>query len=148
MTVVNTNGSSEIFEQIIRISEEDVIIGISFPRYSMRTLKALEFASNRKAKVITLTDSVHSPITLYSSCNLIARSDMASIVDSLVAPLSVVNALVVALCMKKQKEVISTLETLEQIWDEYQVYSKDELNMVNDKVELSVPGEQEDEEDE
>lgn len=59
-----------------------------------------------------------------------------------------VNALVVALCMKKQKEVISTLETLEQIWDEYQVYSKDELNMVNDKVELSVPGEQEDEEDE
>ena len=148
VTVVNTNGSSEIFEQIIRISEEDVIIGISFPRYSMRTLKALEFASNRKAKVITLTDSVHSPITLYSSCNLIARSDMASIVDSLVAPLSVVNALVVALCMKKQKEVISTLETLEQIWDEYQVYSKDELNMVNDKVELSVPGEQEDEEDE
>lgn len=103
----------------------------------MRTLKALEFASNRKAKVITLTDSVHSPMTLYSSCNLIARSDMASIVDSLVAPLSVVNALVVALCMKKQKEVISTLERLEQIWDEYQVYSKDELNMVDNKVELS-----------
>ena len=100
---VNTNSSSEIFEQLIRISEEDVIIGISFPRYSMRTLKALEFASNRKAKVITLTDSVHSPMNLYSSCNLIARSDMASIVDSLVAPLSVVNALVVALCMKKQK---------------------------------------------
>ena len=67
----------------------------------MRTLKALEFASNRKAKVITLTDSVHSPMNLYSSCNLIARSDMASIVDSLVAPLSVINALVVALCMKK-----------------------------------------------
>ena len=137
VTAVNTNSSSEIFEQLIRIGEDDVIIGISFPRYSMRTLKALEFASNRKAKVITLTDSVHSPMTLYSSCNLIARSDMASIVDSLVAPLSVVNALVVALCMKKQKEVISTLETLEQIWDEYQVYSKDELNMVDNKVELS-----------
>lgn len=134
---VNTNSSSEIFEQLIRIDEDDVIIGISFPRYSMRTLKALEFASNRKAKVITLTDSVHSPMTLYSSCNLIARSDMASIVDSLVAPLSVVNALVVALCMKKQDEVITTLETLERIWDEYQVYSKDELNMVDDKVELS-----------
>ena len=73
---VNANGSSEIFEQLIRINEEDVIIGISFPRYSMRTLKALEFASNRKAKVITLTDSIHSPINLYSSCNLIARSDM------------------------------------------------------------------------
>ena len=137
MTAVSTNSSSEIFEQLIRIGEEDVIIGISFPRYSMRTLKALEFASNRKAKVITLTDSVHSPMNLYSSCNLIARSDMASIVDSLVAPLSVVNALVVALCMKKQDDVITRLETLEQIWDEYQVYSKDEMNLVGDKVEMS-----------
>lgn len=135
---VNANGSSEIFEQLIRINEEDVIIGISFPRYSMRTLKALEFASNRKAKVITLTDSIHSPINLYSSCNLIARSDMASIVDSLVAPLSVINALVVALCMKKQEEVITTLETLEEIWDEYQVYSSDELNLVEDKVSFTA----------
>ena len=131
---VRTNSSSEIFEQLIRVGEDDVVIGISFPRYSMRTLKALEFASNRKAKVITLTDSIHSPINLYSSCNLIARSDMASIVDSLVAPLSVINALVVALCMKKQNEVITTLETLEEIWDEYQVYSSDELNFVEDKV--------------
>ena len=137
VTSVHTNSSSEIFEQLIRIGAEDVIIGISFPRYSMRTLKALEFASNRKAKVITLTDSVHSPMTLYSSCNLIARSGMASIVDSLVAPLSVVNALVVALCMKKQKDVIATLETLEQIWDEYQVYSSDELNQVDDSVSLN-----------
>ena len=110
------------------VSVVDVNIGISFPRYSMRTLKALEFASNRKAKVITLTDSVHSPMNLYSSCNLIARSDMASIVDSLVAQLSVVNALVVALCMKRQKEVVSTLETLEEIWGEYEVYSRDELD--------------------
>lgn len=137
---VNTNGSSEIFEQLIRINEEDVIIGISFPRYSMRTLKALEFASNRKAKVITLTDSIHSPINLYSSCNLIARSDMASIVDSLVAPLSLINALVVALCMKKQQEVITTLETLEQIWDEYQVYNSDELNQIGDTVTLHYEG--------
>ncbi|MCH4278845.1 MurR/RpiR family transcriptional regulator [Mediterraneibacter sp. NSJ-151] len=133
---VNTNSSSEIFEQLIRIGEEDVIIGISFPRYSQRTLKALEFASKRKAKIITLTDSVHSPINIYSSCNLIARSDMASIVDSLVAPLSVVNALIVALCMKKQEEVIGTLETLEQIWGEYQVYSGDELNHIEDNSEV------------
>ncbi len=136
VTVINSNGSSEIFEQLIRINEEDVIIGISFPRYSMRTLKALEFASNRKAKVITLTDSIHSPINLYSSCNLIARSDMASIVDSLVAPLSLINALVVALCMKKQEEVITTLETLEQIWDEYQVYNSDELNQIDSTMTL------------
>lgn len=135
VVTVNTNSSSEIFEQLIRIDEKDVIIGISFPRYSMRTLKALEFASNRKAKVITLTDSVHSPMNLYSSCNLIARSDMASIVDSLVAPLSVINALVVALCMKKQRDVVTTLETLEKIWGEYQVYSSDELNQVNMEIE-------------
>ena len=133
---VNTNSSSEIFEQLIRIGEDDVIIGISFPRYSQRTLKALEFASKRKAKIITLTDSVHSPINIYSSCNLIARSDMASIVDSLVAPLSVVNALIVALCMKKQEEVIGTLGTLEQIWGEYQVYSGDELNRIEDNSEV------------
>ena len=113
VTAVHTNSSSEIFEQLLRI------------------------ASNRKAKVITITDSVHSPMNLYSSCNLIARSDMASIVDSLVAPLSVINALVVALCMKKQKEVITTLEALEDIWDEYQVYSGDELNMVGDTVKMN-----------
>lgn len=143
VTSVHTNSSSEIFEQLLRVGENDVVIGISFPRYSMRTLKALEFASNRKAKVITLTDSIHSPMTLYSSCNLIARSDMASIVDSLVAPLSVVNALVVALCMKKQNEVIQTLEMLEDIWDEYQVYSKDELNMIGDRVQFSETPEDE-----
>lgn len=131
VAAVNTSSSSEIFEQLIRMNDQDVVIGISFPRYSMRTLKALEFASNRKAKVITMTDSIHSPMNLYSSCNLIARSDMASIVDSLVAPLSVVNALVVALCMKKQDYVVDTLEELEKIWDEYQVYSSDELNHVS-----------------
>lgn len=147
VTPVTTNSSSEIFEQLIRISEEDVIVGISFPRYSMRTLKALEFASNRKAKVITLTDSVHSPMNLYSSCNLIARSDMASIVDSLVAPLSVINSLIVALCMKKQKEVVSTLEMLEDIWGEYQVYSGDELNPVSTSIPSADPDNSDDDEE-
>ena len=75
-------------------------------------------------------------MNLYSSCNLIARSDMASIVDSLVAPLSVINALVVALCMKKQKEVITTLEALEDIWDEYQVYENDEINAIDDSIKM------------
>lgn len=134
--LVQTSSASELFEQMIRIGEEDAIIGISFPRYSMRTLKALEFANNRNAKVITLTDSVHSPMNLYSSCNLIARSDMASIVDSLVAPLSVINALVVALCMKRQKSVVDTLESMEKIWDEYQVYSSDEMNHAEASVNM------------
>ena len=120
----------------MRISEEDVIIGISFPRYSMRTLKAMEFANNRNAKVITLTDSVHSPMNLYSSCNLIADSDMASIVDSLVAPLSVINALIVALCMKNRSKVAKTLEMLEGIWDEYQVYESDEINYIDDSIKM------------
>jgi DNA-binding MurR/RpiR family transcriptional regulator len=121
---------------MVRIGKEDVIIGISFPRYSMRTLKAMEFANNRSAKVITLTDSVHSPMNLYSSCNLIADSDMASIVDSLVAPLSVINALIVALCMKKQRDVAKTLEMLEGIWDEYQVYENDEINAIDDSIKM------------
>ncbi len=126
--LLHTNSSSELFEQMVRIGSGDVLIGISFPRYSMQTLKAVEFASNRNAKVITLTDSEHSPMNLYSSCKLIAGSDMASIVDSLVAPLSVINALIVALCMKKQKEVAGTLEMLEKIWDEYQVYDNSEYH--------------------
>ena len=143
--LMHTNSSSELFEQMIHISKDDVIIGISFPRYSMRTLKALEFANNRNAKVITLTDSIHSPMNLYSSCNLIARSDMASIVDSLVAPLSVINALVVALCMRKQKEVTATLEDLEKLWDEYQVYNNDEINLADGKeIEIRNPDELED----
>ncbi len=136
VTLLHTNSSSELFEQMVRIGKEDVMIGISFPRYSLRTLKALEFANNRSAKVITLTDSVHSPMNLYSSCNLIAESDMASIVDSLVAPLSVINALIVALCMRRQDEVADTLESLEQIWEDYQVYENDEIDYIDDKLKM------------
>ena len=134
--VVKTGNTNELFEQMMYIGEGDVAIGISFPRYSMRTLKAMEFANNRNAKVITLTDSVHSPMNLYSSCNLIAKSDMASIVDSLVAPLSVINALIVALCMRKQSEVAETLEALEDIWNEYQVYESDEINYIDDHMKM------------
>ncbi len=134
--LLQTSSASEILEQMVRIGKDDAIIGISFPRYSMRTLKALEFANNRNAKVISLTDSVHSPMNLYSSCNLLADSDMASIVDSLVAPLSVINALIVALCMKKQTSVSRTLDTLEEIWDEYQVYGSDEINYIDDTVRM------------
>lgn len=136
--ILQTSNASELFEQMIHICEKDVIIGISFPRYSMRTLKALEFANNRNAKVITITDSKNSPMNLYSSCNLLARSDMASIVDSLVAPLSVINALIVSLCMKKQTNVIEILENLEEIWDEYQVYNSDEINMADTKKGINI----------
>ena len=131
VVLVNTNNPSEIFEKMIRIGKGDLIFGISFPRYSVRTLKALEFAKNRGADVISLTDSDNSPMAIYSSCNLLAKSDMASFVDSLVAPLSVVNALIVALSMRKDREVKETLSLLENIWDEYQVYENDELDEDN-----------------
>ena len=131
--LLRTTSVSEMFEQMIRIDEKDAIVGISFPRYSMRTLKAMEFANDRNAKVITITDSVHSPMNLYSSCNLFARSDMVSIVDSLVAPLSVINALVVALCLKRPEEVKQGLEMLEDVWNNYQVYLNDEINFIGEE---------------
>lgn len=134
--LLHTNSSSELFEQMLYIGRDDAIIGISFPRYSMRVLKAMEFANNRNARVITLTDSIHSPMNLYSSCNLVANSDMSSIVDSLVAPLSVINALIMALCMKRQKKVIRNLEMLEKVWDEYQVYGSDEIDYIRDSVRM------------
>lgn len=139
LVLVKTTSVTEMFEQMIRIGEQDAIIGISFPRYSMRTLKAMEFANDRNAKVITITDSIHSPMNLYSSCNLLARSDMVSIVDSLVAPLSVINALVVAMCLKRPEEVKANLENLEEVWNNYQVYLNDEINFIDEEPMLNYP---------
>lgn len=136
--LLDSTSTSETFEQMLRINEKDAVIGISFPRYSMRTLKAMEMANDRNAKVITITDTIHSPMCLYSSCNLLARSDMVSIVDSLVAPLSLINALVVALCLKKPEEVRKNLESLEHAWDNYQVYLKDEINFIDEDM-LNTP---------
>ena len=120
--VVNTNSISEMFEAIHRIGEEDVIIGISFPRYSKRVMKALEFAQGKKATVIGITDSRISPIANYSDYALIGRSEMISFVDSLVAPLSIINAIIVAISIKKKDEIAANLENLENIWVEYEVY--------------------------
>lgn len=139
IVLLKTTSVTEMFEQMIRIGEKDAIIGISFPRYSMRTLKAMEFANDRNAKVITITDSIHSPMNLYSSCNLLARSDMVSIVDSLVAPLSLINALVVALCLKQPEVVKNNLEVLEDVWNNYQVYLNDEINFIDEEPMLNYP---------
>ena len=138
--LLHTSSSSELFEQMLQIGQGDVMIGISFPRYSVRVLKAMGFANNRNAKVITMTDSVHSPMNLYSSCNLIAQSDMSAIVDSLVAPLSVINALLMAVCMKRQKTVFQNLELLEQVWEEYQFYGNDEIDYIDDSVQMRYSG--------
>lgn len=137
--LVKTTSASELFEQMIRVDHEDAVIGISFPRYSMRTLKAMEFANARNAKVISITDSNNSPMCIYSSCNLTAKSEMVSIVDSLVAPLSIINALVVALCLKCPNEVKDNLTALEDTWNNYQVYLNDEINFIDEEQMLLHP---------
>ena len=122
--LIHTNSVSEIFEQILRVGDGDVVLGVSFPRYSKRTLKALEYSKKSGATVIALTDSRLSPLSQTADYTLLAKSDIASFVDSLVAPLSVVNALIVAIGMRKQKEISETFTHLESIWDEYEVYEK------------------------
>lgn len=138
VVLVESSNTSELFEQMLRVNEKDVVIGISFPRYSMRTLKAMEYANNKNAKVIAITDNKHSPINMYSSCNLLARSDMASIVDSLVAPLSLINALIVALCIQKKDDVINNLEALEQVWYNYQFDNNDEINLLDEDLMMEL----------
>lgn len=124
VSLIHTASDSELFEQILRVGPQDVVIGVSFPRYSTRTVKAMKYASARGASVISITDSKLSPLYPYSNYNLLAKSDMASFVDSLVAPLSLINALIVAVGMKRQDEVYHTFAELERIWDEYGVYEK------------------------
>jgi DNA-binding MurR/RpiR family transcriptional regulator len=122
--LVHTTSVSEMFEQILRATEGDVVIGISFPRYSKRTIKAMQYVKSQGATVIAITDSMESPMAQYADHSMIAHSDMASFVDSLVAPLSVINALIVAIGMRKKETLYQTFEKLENIWDEYQVYEK------------------------
>lgn len=124
--LVQSTSGSETFEQILNIGPEDVMVAISFPRYSKRIIHAVDFAKHSGADVITITDAATSPIAPQASQLLIAKSDMASFVDSLVAPLSIVNALIVAVSMKKQDDLRIRLHQLEKIWDEYEVYDKNQ----------------------
>lgn len=126
--LIQSATASEMFEQIMRIGKQDVIIGISFPRYSKKSVKAMKFAKNSGAKVIAITDSEFSPLAENADTVLMASSNMASFVDSLAAPLSLVNALIVALGLKRRAELEKTFEKLENIWDEYDVYQKAEDN--------------------
>ena len=121
---VSANTASEVFERLLRVGEGDVVIGVSFPRYSSRTIQAMNFARDRGATTVAITDSEASPLAPISTYTLKARSDMASFVDSLVAPLSLVNALLVAVSRKKNDDLAHTFQTLEEIWEEYGVYEK------------------------
>lgn len=119
---VDTTSISEVFEQVMRIGPDDVLIGLSFPRYSKRTVKAMQYAKKQGATVIAITDSDVSPLANIADVSLFAKSDMASFVDSLVAPLSLVNALIVAVSRVKNDQLEATFGKLESIWAEYEVY--------------------------
>ncbi len=126
--LVTSASTSDVFEQIFRAHEGDVFIGISFPRYSKRTVAAMRFAKERGATAVALTDSSLSPISELADLHLYARSDMTSFVDSLVAPLSLVNALITAVGISRHEELSRTFEDLEGIWDRYDIYAKTDDN--------------------
>ena len=117
----------DIFEQLFRVGPEDLVIGIGFPRYSSRTIKALEYCKGKSAGVVAVTDSLLSPLCTNSDYSLIAKSKMESFVDSIVAPMSVLNALIVATGMKEKKKLSESFESLEDIWDRFNIYSKDTI---------------------
>ena len=122
VVLVHTTSVSEMFEQVLRIGPGDVMIGISFPRYSSRTVKVMQFASDRGAEVLAITDSEASPLYEIAHTALLAKSDMVSFIDSLVAPLSLVNALIVAVGRQMNTDISGTFVELEKIWSEYGVY--------------------------
>jgi len=124
VSLVPSTATSEMFEQLLRVGREDVVIGISLPRYSSRTIKAMQYARDCGATTISITDKPDAPAGKIADHVLVAKSDMVSIVDSLVAPMSVVNALIVAVSRKREEEVSKTFKDLERLWDEYDVYER------------------------
>lgn len=126
--LISSNSLTVSLEEIHRINSEDVIICISFPRYFIDTVRIIEFSKKRNAKIIAITDSDTSPMTKYADCKLYAKSDMVSIVDSLAAPLSLINALIAALSIRNKERVVSSMEILEDIWAEYSVYKESNLS--------------------
>ena len=124
--IIHDTTVSEVYEQIVRIKEGDVFIGISYPRYTSRTVKAVKFAKSAGAKVIGITDSESSPLVGIADTLLFAKSDMASFLDSLVAPLSLINALIVAVGSRSMNNISDTFSRLESIWKDYEVYETSE----------------------
>jgi DNA-binding MurR/RpiR family transcriptional regulator len=125
-------GISDVFEQMINVGDGDLVIGIGFPRYAAKTIDALKFSQDRGAKVVALTDSLLSPLASQADYTLIAQSNMASFVDSLVAPLSVINALIIAVGMREKENISDIFGNLEQIWQTYNVYSYNNRNVADD----------------
>ena len=122
--IVTASGASEMFEKIVGVGPDDVVVAFSFPRYSTATAKGAQYCRSTGATVIGMTDSRMSPLGQNCDHVLLVKSDMVSLVDSLVAPLSVTNALIVAIAAKREKELSKTFDNLEHIWEEYNVYEK------------------------
>jgi DNA-binding MurR/RpiR family transcriptional regulator len=122
--LVVPTSSAEVFEQMYSVTSDDVVIAFSFPRYSSKMINGVKFARQKEAKVVSFTDSIVSPIAEFSNCLLIAQSDMASFMDSLVAPLSIINAIIIEITSRREKEITERFEALEKLWDEYEVYAK------------------------
>lgn len=128
VTVIQTGSRSELYEQLMHMTAEDVIIGISFPRYSRQTVNAISYAHDIGAKSVAITDVIDSPIAAKADTALLAKSDMVSFVDSLVAPLSLINALIAAVSIQKKELVARNFAMLDRIWEEYDVYEKNGEN--------------------
>ncbi|MCK9216761.1 MAG: MurR/RpiR family transcriptional regulator [Firmicutes bacterium] len=118
-----THSISDIFEILFRVDKNDLVIGIGFPRYSSKTIEALDYAKSQGAKVLAITDSLLSPLASHSDYTLIAKSNMESFVDSLVAPLSLLNALIVGVGIKEKSSLSDSFSKLEKIWEKYKIYS-------------------------
>ncbi len=131
---IHSNSTNEVFEQIMSITDKDVMIGISFPRYSQRTINSMEYAKKRGAKIIVITDKDNTAMTEYADVKLFAKSSMASFVDSLAAPLSLINALLVILGMHRREHIISSFEALETLWSQFKVYEVGRDRMEDEEV--------------
>ncbi len=122
--LVEATSEATILQQMIRAKKGDAIIAISFPRYSKKAVKTLKYAADQGLSTLAITDSLLSPLAEFAQYRLLAKSDMVSFVDSLVGPLSVINALIVTVAIRKKQEVADTLRKIESIWDEYSIYEK------------------------
>lgn len=122
--IVSASSESEMFERIVRVAPQDAVVGISFPRYSTATAKAMQYCASAGAQIIALTDSETAPIAQSANHLLTAKCDMVSLVDSLVAPMSLINALIVAVASRRRQEATETFKHLETVWDRYGVYEK------------------------
>ena len=134
--LVSSSSEHELLEQMLHVGGEDAVVGISFPRYSLRTLRLLEFANSRQARVITLTDKIHAPINLYSSCILTAAADISSVACSMTAPMGVVDALITALSVRNSAAVMMNLQLMERTLQDYQTSGNDEMDLLEEGVQL------------